>query len=137
MRKNYRYSYFYNRKSDSVFRFSVKPPYIRKNSQNAHLGQFSNKRDEKVVCKKTYLLKLEFYNTERKMKNIIRRIYTLIIMNPNFMHFCQKISSKRALGSFISVSEYLNKRFCCSFSLKFCCLFPSFLFCCSCLHGFF
>ena len=39
---------------------------MKKQSQNEHLLQFSDKSDENVVCKKTYSLKLEFYNTDRK-----------------------------------------------------------------------
>ena len=69
MRKNYGYSYFYIGKSDSVFCFSIKPPNIPKN--NEHLSQFSDKSDEKVVREKIYLVKLEFYNSDRKMKSII------------------------------------------------------------------
>ena len=54
MHKNYRNSYFYNGKSDSVFRFPVKPPNVKKKqSQTEHLSQFSDKRDEKVVREKT------------------------------------------------------------------------------------
>ena len=39
------------------------------------LRQFSDESDEKVVRKKAYRLKLEFYNTDRQLKNIIRRIF--------------------------------------------------------------
>ena len=72
MHKNYRYSYFCNGKSDSVFRFSVKPLNIRKKQNlNEYFSQFSDKSDVKVVHEKTYLLKPEFYNTDSKMKSII------------------------------------------------------------------
>ena len=47
MLKIYRYSYFYNGKSDSVFRFSLKPKNIKKKNQNEYLSQFSDKRDGK------------------------------------------------------------------------------------------
>ena len=61
MHKNYRHSYFYNGKSDIVFCFFfLKSPNIRKKqSQNGHLSQFSDKSDEKVVREKTYRLKLD------------------------------------------------------------------------------
>ena len=71
-------------------------------------GQFSGKGDEKVVHEKTYLLKLEFYNTDRKMKSIIRCIFISLIMHPNFMHFRQKISFKNALEIFTPVSGQLR-----------------------------
>ena len=51
------------------------------------MNQFLDESDEKVVREKTYCLKLEFYNTDRKMKNIIRRNFTAIIMQPNFIDF--------------------------------------------------
>ena len=73
MHKKDRYSYLYNGKSDSVLHFSVKFSHefsheFSHHFQNEHLSPFSDKRDEKVVRGKTYRLKLEFYNTERKMK---------------------------------------------------------------------
>ena len=46
------------------------------------MRQFSDKSAEKVACEKTYRLKLEFYSTERKLKNIIKRILTSLIMHP-------------------------------------------------------
>ena len=49
--------------------------YLRKLSQNKHFCQFSDKSDEKVAPKKTYRFKLEFYNTDRKIKNVIRHIF--------------------------------------------------------------
>ena len=48
---------------------------------------FRIKSDEKVAREKTYRLKLEFYNTHGKMKNIIRSIFISIIMHPSFIHF--------------------------------------------------
>ena len=69
--------------------------YLKKQSQNEHLCQFSDKRDEKVVHDKIYLLKFEFYNTDRKMKSTIGCIFISIIMYPNFMCFRQKISFKK------------------------------------------
>ena len=105
--KNYGYSYFYNDKSDSVFRFSVKSPNIRKKrSQNEPFRQFSDKINEKVEREKTYLLKLEFYNTDRKMKSTIRCIFISIVMHPNFMHFREKINFKSALEFFTPVSGH-------------------------------
>ena len=80
--------------------------YLRKLSQNKHFCQFSDKSDEKVVREKTYLLKLEFYNTDRKMKSIIRCIFISIIMHPNFIHFRQKISFKSALEIFSPVNGH-------------------------------
>ena len=59
----------------------------------------------------TYHLKLELYNIDRKMKNIIRCIFISMIMHQNFPHFRQKISYKRVIESFTSVSGHfaLNK----------------------------
>ena len=37
--------------------------------QNEHLSQFSYESDEKVVHEEPQLLKLEFYNNDRKMKS--------------------------------------------------------------------
>ena len=61
--------------------------FSRKQNENEHLSQISDKSNEKVAHEKTYWLKLEFCYTDRKMKNIIRRIFSSIIMHPNFMHF--------------------------------------------------
>ena len=105
MHKNSRYSYFYNVKSDSVLLL------FEKQSQNEHLSQISDKRDEKVVHEKTYLMELEFYNTDGKIKNIIRCIFISIIMHTNFMLFRQKISFKSALECFASVSAYFRRAF--------------------------
>ena len=63
---------------------------------------------KKLVPEKTYLVKLEFYNTDRKMKSIIRCIFISIIMHPNFMHFRQKISFKSALEIFIPVNGHFR-----------------------------
>ena len=109
MHKNYRYSYSYNGKLDSVFRFSVKNPVIRKNRvKKKHLNQFSDKSDKNLIRKKTHLLKLEFCNADRKMKGIIRCIFISIIIHPNFIHFCQKISFKSALEIFTPVRGHLR-----------------------------
>ena len=43
-----------------------------------------------MVREKTYLLELEFYNTDRKTKSTNRSIFISIIMHPNFMHFRKK-----------------------------------------------
>ena len=97
--------FFYNEKSDSVFRFSLKQPNIRKYciKMNAWVN-FRKKRDEKVVREKKYLLKLEFFNTVRKMKNIIRCLFISVIMHPNFTHIRQKIRFKSALEIFTPVT---------------------------------
>ena len=63
---------------------------------------------KKVALMGIYRLKLEFYNTDRKMKNILRHIFISIIMRPNFMHCRQKISFKSALESFASNSWHLK-----------------------------
>ena len=72
------------------------------------MSQFSDKRDEKVVRENTYLLKLEIYNIDRKMKSIIRGIFISIIMYPNFMHFRQKINFKSELETCTLVSGHLK-----------------------------
>ena len=66
---------------------------------------------KKKAREKTYRLKLEFYNADRKMKNIIRLIFISLIMRPIFMHFRQKINFKIALESFSSVSAHLQTAF--------------------------
>ena len=84
------------------FAFLLNRPNIRKKqSQNEHLSQFSDKSDE-IVREKTYLLKLEFYNTDRKMKSTIRCIFISIITNPNFMHFRPKNKLKKCVRNFYS-----------------------------------
>ena len=88
------------------FVFLLNRTMLENQSQNEHLCQFSDKRDEKVVREKTYLLKLEFYNTDRKMKSIIGCIFISIIMHPDFMHFRQKVNFKSALEIFTSVSGH-------------------------------
>ena len=68
-----------------------------------------DKNDEKVVHEKTYRMKLEFYDTDRKMENVSGYIFISIIMHPNLkMHFRQKISFKSALKAFSSLSGYLR-----------------------------
>ena len=54
--------------------FSVKIPNIPENRVKTHLRPFSYKGDENRRSRKTYWLKLEFYNTDRKKENITRRI---------------------------------------------------------------
>ena len=61
-----------------------------------------------MAREKTYRLKLDFYNTDREMKNTIRRIFPSIIMHPIFMHFRSKISFRSALESFALVSGHLK-----------------------------
>ena len=73
------------------------------------MSQFSDKSDVKEAREKTYRLKLEFYNTDRKMKNINRRIFTSVIMHLIFMHFRKKISFKSALEIFTPVDPYWKK----------------------------
>ena len=79
------------------------------------MSQFSDKSDEKMASEKTYWLKLEFYNTDRKMKNITRRFFISVTTHPNFMHFRRKVSFKSALEKFASVSRIreqpLSERF--------------------------
>ena len=72
------------------------------------MRQFSDKRDEKVARHKIYQLKLEFYNTDRKMKNTNRRAFISITMHPNFMQFRQKISFKSTLEVFSSLNKHLK-----------------------------
>ena len=68
-----------------------------------------DKSDEKVVYEKTYQLKLKFYNTDRKMKSIIRHILISIMMHPNYMHICfRQISFKSASEVFTPNSGYLS-----------------------------
>ena len=57
---------------------------------------------------KTRGLKIVFYNTDRKVKSITKRIFISVIMHPNFMHFPQKTSFKSALESFASVDGHLR-----------------------------
>ena len=69
--------------------------------------RFLDKSNEKGVQEKAYLLKLKFYNADRKMKSDIRCIFISIIMHPNFMQFRQKISFK-SVEVFAPVSEHLK-----------------------------
>ena len=57
-----------------------------------------------------------FYRIQRKMENVIRLIFTPILMPPNFIYFLAKIYFKSALESFVVASELLKialKRFTC------------------------
>ena len=109
MHKIYRYSYFYDGESNCVCLFPVELPNSPENRvKNEQMNQFSDESAEKVACEKSYLLKLEFYNTDRKMKKIIRHIFTSLITHPIFMHFHQKSSFKSALESFASASGHLR-----------------------------
>ena len=90
MHKNYRYSYFYKGKSDSVFRFSFKLPNTRKDKMKLSIWVIFRIKVMKKWYEKIYLLKLKFFKTERKMKSIIRCIFILRIIHPNFMKFRQK-----------------------------------------------
>ena len=99
------YRHFYNGKSNSVYRFSDKPPNRVKMSIWVNSGIKEIKRWH---TRKIYWLNLEFYNTDRKMKNIIWRIFISIIMHPNFMHLRHKINFKIVLESFVSVSGHLR-----------------------------
>ena len=81
---------------------------MKKQGQDDHLRQFSDNYDEKVAREKTYLLKLKFDNTDRKMKRIIKRIFISIVMHPNLLHFRQKISFKSALEILTPVSRHLR-----------------------------
>ena len=52
-------------------------------------SQFSDKSEEKVAREKNLSAETRvLHNTDRKMKDIIRRIFASIIMHPNFIHFC-------------------------------------------------
>ena len=90
-----RYSHFYNGKSNSVYGFSVKPSNIRESkSRNELLRKFSGKSDGNVTLEKTYRLKLKLNNIGRKMKTVIRYIFTLNVMPTNFIRFCEKKKKK-------------------------------------------
>ena len=52
----------------------------------------------------THCLKLGFYYI--LIEKWKRHIFTTILMHPNFIHFCQKIIFKGALGSFSLVSDH-------------------------------
>ena len=87
MLRIYRYFYFYNRKSNSVSWFSVKQLNIRENRVKIIIwNNFRTKVMKKWHARKIYQLKLEFYNTDGKMKNLISCIFISIIIHPNFMH---------------------------------------------------
>ena len=81
MNKIYIYSYFLEWKIEERSSFPFKifhPPHTifeEKKFRNEHLIQILDKNDENVTRGKTFRLKLEFYNTETKMKNVIRHIF--------------------------------------------------------------
>ena len=60
-----------------------------------------DKRSKKIAREKANRLKLVFHYMYKKMKNVIRRIFTSVIMPRYFIHFRPKIGFKSALGSFI------------------------------------
>ena len=64
-----------------------------------------DKRYEKMVSEN--VLKLAFYNADRKTKYIIRCIVISKIMHPNFMYFRQKIRLS-VLENFALVSGHLK-----------------------------
>ena len=53
--KKYRHSYFYNRKSNCVFRFSVKPPNIRENRIKMSICVNFRRKVRKKWCAKKNL----------------------------------------------------------------------------------
>ena len=60
----------------ALFVFSVKQPNLRENRVKiSHFVNFVLKIMKKMAQEKIYLLKPDFYNTDRKMKNINRRIF--------------------------------------------------------------
>ena len=63
-----------------------------------------------MARKKTHRLKLELYNADRKMKNVIRYIFKTIIPT-DFIRFCKKINFKTALEYFASVDGHLGITF--------------------------
>ena len=82
------------------FVFLLKRPIFEKTESKWARESISDKSNEKAVREKTYLLKLEFYNTDRKMQNTIRRIFISIIMHPNFMLYRRKISFQKCIRKF-------------------------------------
>ena len=62
-------------------------------------------------------VKLEFYNTDRKVKSTIRCIFMSIIIHRYFMHFYQKTTIKSALEIFTPICGHLKT------ILKKCCFF--------------
>ena len=83
MHKNYGYSYFYRRKSHSVFRFSVKPTSIRENKVIMSICViFQIKVMKKRLARKLIGRNSSSINADRKIKNIKRRIFISIITHP-------------------------------------------------------
>ena len=73
----------------------------RKNGQKRRKSDASyNPSDE--------TLDLGFYNTYRKMKNVIKRIFPLLEMPPNFIRFRQNVGFQSPFGNFISLSGHLR-----------------------------
>ena len=70
------------------------------------MSQFWDKSDEREVREKNYLLKLELYNIDGKMKSIIRFTFISKAMHAHFTHFRQKRSFKRMSENFTPVSRH-------------------------------
>ena len=64
------------------------------------MSLFSDQSDEIVAREKAYRLQLEFHYIDRKMENIIRPIFTSIVMNTNFIHYGYKIVFKKCIRKF-------------------------------------
>ena len=67
--------------------FLLNHPIFGKTELKLAFASIFRKNDEKMARKKTYRLKLEFFKTDRKMKNIIRHIFISIIVHPILVHF--------------------------------------------------
>ena len=68
---------------------------------------FRIKNVEKVERKKIYRLKIEFYNTDRKTKNVFKHVFTRIDMPTNLIRFCEKKKKlETALEYFASIDGH-------------------------------
>ena len=76
---------------------------------NECLSRFTRKMREKITRKKAHRLKVKYYYICRKIENIIRRIFTLVIMSPKLINFFfSKVAFKIDLGGFTSLSWRLR-----------------------------
>ena len=67
VQENWMHDYWNENTSNDIFHFSVSAIELMFQSIDFLMHQFLDKSDEKMVREKTYWLKLEFYNADKKI----------------------------------------------------------------------
>ena len=102
------------------FFFYETTKFSRKSCQNERFVQFSYIKSEKVACLESHCLKFgSDYICRKNEKNVIRRIFSSIVIPANFIHFRQRIGFKSALGNFSLLSGLMRTALTCLKQFKF------------------